>query len=345
VCGDEGTLLHYDGSTWGPLTPGPGGSGYQLALWGFSSTDIFMAGSNFVAHYDGSSWTSSTVSGVWMFDVWGTAPDDVYAVGDKGVIVHWDGSAWAIVSSPCVKALNDVWGTSQSDVFAAGEGGTVLHYDGESWETSRSGGIELEGVWGSSSTDVYAVGSLGRCSISTDRAGPISPALIHRRFSAVFGVLRRATSTWSERPGRQPLLRKSSATTVCPGRSCVGLDVLNDVWGSSSTDVFVVGWGGLIVHCDGTGYGFMASGTTAALEAVWGTSATDVWAVGGRMSDRKGVILHYDGAAWTQVPIGTVRYLLHVSGRSATDVWVVGEFGLVLHFDGSHGRRLTRAST
>ncbi len=162
ACGDEGTFLHYDGSTWSPLTPGPGGSGYQLSLWGFSSTDIFMAGASFVAHYDGSSWTWSIPIAVWMFDIWGSVPDDIYAVGDKGVIVHWDGSAWAIVSSPCVKTLNDVWGTSSSDVFAVGEGGTVLHHDGESWETSRSGGTELESVWGSSSTDVYAASSGGR---------------------------------------------------------------------------------------------------------------------------------------------------------------------------------------
>ena len=47
----------------------------------------------------------------------------------------------------------DVWGSSGSDVFAVGNGGTILHYDGSAWSAMTSGTtFALNGVWGSSGT-------------------------------------------------------------------------------------------------------------------------------------------------------------------------------------------------
>ena len=68
-------------------------------------------------------------------------------------------------------ALNKIWGTSGTDVYAVGQGGTVLHYDGVGWTrmrldlrslTQKVGEYDcanLYGVWGRSSQEVYAVGS------------------------------------------------------------------------------------------------------------------------------------------------------------------------------------------
>jgi photosystem II stability/assembly factor-like uncharacterized protein len=63
---------------------------------------------------------------------------------------------------------------------------------------------------------------------------------------------------------------------------------LNGVWGSSSSDVFVVGDGGTILHYDGSAWSAMNSGTEESFNGVWGSSSSDVFAVG---SD--GIILHY----------------------------------------------------
>ena len=56
-------------------------------------------------------------------------------------------------------SIHDVWGTSGTDVFAVGQGGTILHYDGTTWSEMESVAANcLHGIWGSSSTDVFAVG-------------------------------------------------------------------------------------------------------------------------------------------------------------------------------------------
>ena len=58
--------------------------------------------------------------------------------------------------------LHGVWGTSSSDVYAVGEDGTILRYDGAAWSESVSGTYpDLFGIWGSSSGDVYVVGDSG----------------------------------------------------------------------------------------------------------------------------------------------------------------------------------------
>ena len=56
-------------------------------------------------------------------------------------------------------AILDVWGSSGSDVFAVGNSGLILHYDGNSWSKMTCGtSSPLEALWGSSGSDVFAVG-------------------------------------------------------------------------------------------------------------------------------------------------------------------------------------------
>jgi hypothetical protein len=107
------------------------------------------------------------------------------------------------------------------------------------------------------------------------------------------------------------------------------------VWGNSATDVFAVGYGGTILHYDGTDWSAMSSGTTQRLEGVWGSSATDVFAVGG------GTILHYDGTDWSNMSSGTTQTLQGVWGKSATDVFAVGG-GPILHYDGTGWRAISK---
>jgi hypothetical protein len=73
---------------------------------------------------------------------------------------------------------------------------------------------------------------------------------------------------------------------------------LYGVWGSSGADsgppdVYAVGWGGTILHYDGSSWSRMSSGTDRDLRGVWGSSGADsgppdIYAVGWG-----GTILHY----------------------------------------------------
>ena len=59
------------------------------------------------------------------FAYWGTAPDDVWAVGETGLVSHWDGTSWkpAVVRTndvPITKPLRAVWGKDSSDFWIVG---------------------------------------------------------------------------------------------------------------------------------------------------------------------------------------------------------------------------------
>jgi hypothetical protein len=67
---------------------------------------------------------------------------------------------------------------------------------------------------------------------------------------------------------------------------------IDDIWGSSSDDIFFVAGGGLIWHYNGIEFSSMQSNTSNHLTGIWGSSNSSVFAVG---SD--GTILHYSPPA------------------------------------------------
>ncbi len=69
--------------------------------------------------------------------VWAHSPEDVWAVGDYGTIVHWDGQTERQVDSPTGKDLMGIDGSGPDDIYAMSQH-TVLHYDGHTWETQFS---------------------------------------------------------------------------------------------------------------------------------------------------------------------------------------------------------------
>jgi hypothetical protein len=99
------------------------------------------------------------------------------------------------------------------------------------------------------------------------------------------------------------------------------------LWGTSGTNLFIVGASGDIQHYNGSSLISMASGTTKTLNGVWGSSGSDVFAVG-----YNGAIVHYNGSTWSPMSTGTTFYLSAVWGSSSNDVFAVGDSGAILHY-------------
>lgn len=210
------------------------------------------------------------------------------------------GLAWRIVPSGTVNELDGVWGTSASNVWAVGYE-TILHYDGATWSTVASGsalfGIWLFGIWGSSASNIWAVGY----------AAGGTPAIVHYD-----------GANWSSVP---------SPTTEFQYTS---------VSGTSASDVWVAGAGGLMSHYDGTSWSIFTPGTGQALLAVWASSPSDVWVVGFEGT------FHYNGTSWAPVTNMSGDFV-GLSGTSQSDVWAVGRPG-PSHYDGTSWSGATQES-
>jgi hypothetical protein len=62
-----------------------------------------------------------------LLDVWGASGTDIYAVGDKGTMIHFNGKQWVKVESGISGTLHGIWGSPQGDLFVIGRDGTILH--------------------------------------------------------------------------------------------------------------------------------------------------------------------------------------------------------------------------
>src|SRR2546426_2430536 len=146
---------------------------------------------------------------------------------------------------------------------------------------------------------------------------------------------------------------------------------LNDITGTSSTDLWTVGWytnvsnGSsltLAEHWDGTQWMAIPTptpGDRGELASVAAIAPDDVWAVGETFRQSpdlypRSLVEHWDGSAWSVVTLSgaTIRGgLLSVFALSASDVWAVGFAGSqthqrtnILHWDGSTWSRVPAPS-
>ncbi len=87
----------------------------------------------------------------WLMGVWGSASDDVFAVGgypNDGLIIHYDGEFWTEMPNPAEGHIRYVWGSAWNDVFAV-HYSEILHYDGVAWEVMTTlDGVNSVGLWG-----------------------------------------------------------------------------------------------------------------------------------------------------------------------------------------------------
>jgi hypothetical protein len=346
--------------TWVPSPPGQGerrevrglttGTAFYFALQVADEVPNWSGVSNgaWAQTASGWRWENPYPQGNRLTSISGTSATNAMAVGMRGNIIHWDGTAWGGMDFGANAGFEAVWCLSPTEAFAVGGGGTIYRFNGTTWSAMPSGTTEgLYGVWGASGSQVYAVGGTA----------------ILQNYTHL--ILRYDGSAW---------------TPVYSGQG----QMLRAVWGASANEIFAVGNYGTILHYNGMGWASMTSGTTQPLYAVWGTSGTDVyaagfsgtilhydgnawssmysattedihslWAASGAgafAAGKNGTVLRYDGTSWTSMSSGTQRHLLGIWGSSGSDVFAVGGAGpssgtALLHYDGTAWSSMVAGST
>jgi hypothetical protein len=269
--------------------------------------------------------TDSTLNSVWGFtDI------DVWAVGDDGAIVHFDGSEWSLVASGTTLRYTSVWGAAPDDVWAVGyysdSAGAIMHYDGDAWTKSLDTDQMLLAVGGSAADDVYAVGVHlglrwdGAAWTEQDMTGALpTEATGIRAFAPddVFltnldGVKHFDGTSWET-------IANFWTSTNAAGRA----------WGNSATDLFVAREGD-IVHWDGSEWATVAvpADPSAKMAGISGAGSTIV-AVGMTAwgADGEPAVLAYDGAAWSDLGADADIPAWDVWAASATEYFLVGIAG------------------
>lgn len=168
VCGPDGSpsgsIWHWDGSAWTVMYTGlnaPSG------VWAAATDDVWFAADNKMMHWDGSSFTDvsdGSAPGAEFGAIWGSATDDIYAVGTDGsgnaAIIHWDGSSWTPVAHGLPgSSFASVSGADNTNIYVGGVGGVVGYYNGTSWVQLANPFVDDVRCVCAIGSEVWAVGS------------------------------------------------------------------------------------------------------------------------------------------------------------------------------------------
>jgi hypothetical protein len=142
VGGGGATVLKVEGDTV-TRTPTPDFFGNTVfGVWGPDPSDVWAVGgwagrAGFAWHYNGSEWTdiplpadlprSQTGEIPALFKVWGRSTNDVWIVGARGTVLHWDGAGLTRIPADTEDTLFAVHGHADDIVIVGGESrGVVL---------------------------------------------------------------------------------------------------------------------------------------------------------------------------------------------------------------------------
>jgi hypothetical protein len=265
--------------------------------------------------------------------IWGSAKDDIWVVGNEGVMLHYDGKSWQSKQSGTSNDLTNLSGTAPDDVWAVGSNGVIMHFDGRAW-TLIDGGNEdllLLTVLARSRSEVW-VGGVG------NEAGFV------RRYQdgkvAETEAIPGCTGIWRSWPVADDDIwfvgsdrqAKSFAMHRAQGAYAhrpLDAGPLRAVFGAASDDVWIAAYDGPLHHWDGAHWQDTTPEAGAHWLGMWGTAKDDIWVFG-----LAGVVYHYDGKRWTKVPNPSNEVLWSAWGATRDDVWFVGKNGTLVHWDG-----------
>jgi hypothetical protein len=377
----SGAPIRWDGKQWSTFNMQTS----SVAIWGRAHNDAWTVGSAIVpassgnpssaiSHWNGTSWQAAvlpaSMSAISLSDVWGSGPNDVYAVGatsNKGQIIHWDGASWtAVFDATRGQLFKSIWGSGPQDVWVTSDPGGLVHWDGSTWQFVVSeSNRRYVSICGGGPGDMSVLDETGNLrhwdgtkSTPVDVQGVASLQSIWQpprgslwATSEQGLVLNQQGDSWRTLPRQLDTaiggLAGASARErfAIQGQSILSWDgaawktslVLNSrlagIWALDDTHAWAVGAGGTIAAWDGKAWKRTDFVGTQSLNGVWGAASDDVWAVGS-----KSTILHKDATRWTVQPLSgplAAGDFKGVFGISSIDVWAFGYSGAVAHWDGS----------
>lgn len=293
--------------------------------------------------------------------IWGTGPNSIWAVGNHGLVLHYDGSRWrreqvqaAATVDPASMTFTALAGGQPAgatgpEIWAVGLAKAYLHYANGTWTAGRTekefenatalvvyDNDTVNGVFG-----IDEAGSLFQLG-ETDRTwhGHLDSRLENQhqetgqKFYAIhldFDRVDQADIAWVA--GDNGVIEGVGAYAYdadLPLRSITGYPAGSTVrafWGFANTDLWVAGDGGNLFHWDGVSLTRKGSSAAPAnLRAGCGTDSSDVWVVG-----EGGYVGHATSVDLFRIDAGVTENLLGV-WCSPDGVWAVGEAGSILRY-------------
>jgi hypothetical protein len=404
-------ILHYDGTRWSPIELPARRARFFTAAWAGGAGLVLADGDGDVFVRKDGHWIWDA-SFDRINDMWASGPADVYAIGYRNML-HFDGTEWSSVDLPPHDGLFAVTGTGADDVVAVGERGLVLEYDGAAWTAAELDSFNLYRAVARSASGRTFVADHGRIFEITGSTPKVILDQLNEPILCIDGeTLYAVGRTWSNRAfsirrydgaawsiayewtgdvtdmwissdgvlfvvGRNGLLWRSTGqggdavrpyplrlglmdawstdgTVFLAGAGAYRVD--DGVWtdlnkeyvtsvparslhGRNRHDIYAVGEQ-MILHFDGARWTWVNAGLGTDLRSVWVDEDQGVLAVG-QDENYDGVLVEYDGREWKRTPIPTKGESLGGVWGSGERAFIVGANGLIVARDNGEWRVMT----
>ena len=167
--GNGGLVEHWNGSSWS--FQARTGIGNLRGVWGGVTTQNYYAVADDRTAYinpAGAGWRPLTFgppNSKGLQSVFGTAPTNVWAGGDSGVVYRLStGTTFNLPAATTGTLTNfhGTWNTSPTDSYLVGDGGSVLHFNGSNWlPLAVPVSPAFRAIFGTAAQNVYIVGDNG----------------------------------------------------------------------------------------------------------------------------------------------------------------------------------------
>lgn len=293
---------------------------------------------------DGWCWEQPKPSGATIYGIYGASPNQVWAVGDGGTILLWNGVLWANYDSPVLENLHGIWGSGKDDIWAVGNNATILHWDGLEWrKVPQPFPNALAAVHGSSAHRAVAVGTQGMY-VEWDGGEWRQRQLFksHQLDSAqLLSVWVDDTEAWAIiDPPAGSMEPRDNFVQVTGEQVRIWQGVtrknLRRLFGVDSKQLWAITLDSLLSY-DGEKWTEQQGPTSplqpapvfSYLAAIWGTGKDNLWVAGNLGPYFR---LAADGFKPSSVTQGTVQALY---GFGANDIFAAGEAGLLSRWNGT----------
>jgi hypothetical protein len=359
---NEGQVLHYDGAEWS-LVGEPGDGSHIEAvsisaegtLWVASSqrvytwdggafveqsyigliadlhadTDdnVWVLGWDELHHFDGATWTVTSLGDAWMHQLWGAPTGEAFAVGDNDLrLADADGVTQLLGAAG---DSEDTWGLYVGDDDDGWSliDGQLLRYQGDTWTSARQTPASvstLYAIHGSATDNVWLMGVAAH---HWDGSGWTEEDLPGGAIRCVW--VASTTEAWAMNADGDAVHWNGTDWSVIE----LGLSWrARDIWGTTDGHVWAAGNDGNLVHWEGSTWTEYNTGVTSDYYGVWTHDGETLYLV----TPNSAAVWSWTAAGGLVEEVDLFIYNpMAVRGTGPDDIWAAGSFSNGTHFDGA----------
>lgn len=311
--------------------------------------------STYIKNRSGWTWYNPLPQGASLNAVWGSGPENIWAGGQGGLLMYWNGKRWFPYWSPAGEDITSITGFGTSSAWATDKIGNILRSNGTCPTPDTCWTIEkrtspLTAIAAVSDKDVWATGQSGEILHSDGSTWSTWP---QTGLSCATGWTPRAI--WADanaviivgNAGKIARITSTAATCISTASSPPTGNLVS-IWGNGKDRDWVLSDKGEIYELRIDKVMKVQGPLNGQWTSIFGVSDNEVYAVGVQVTKLPSgdnlldpYINKWNGVTWSSSSWNIGYPVKSLWGDGSNGIWGVGDFGQMVTYDGRRWSQFT----